>query len=117
MLGSGNLGLVYLMEERRRLTLEEMEGRHPTLLPALRSHPHGGWLLVRSSKHGAIALGGGGAGRAHGGAWSGRATGRTSGLARALEQRLRRAASFRLSWRLQGLPIVTTFLVPSFVPT
>ncbi len=29
MLGSGNLGLVYLMEERRRLTLEEMNERHP----------------------------------------------------------------------------------------
>ena len=29
VLGSGNLGLVYLMEERRRLTLEEIEARHP----------------------------------------------------------------------------------------
>ena len=29
VLGSGNLGLVYLMEERRRLTLEEIEERHP----------------------------------------------------------------------------------------
>ena len=28
MLGSGNLGLVYLMEEQRRLTLEEIEERH-----------------------------------------------------------------------------------------
>ena len=57
MLGSGNLGLVYLMEERRRLTLEEIDERHPELLPALRSHPHVGWLLVRSSEHGAVALG------------------------------------------------------------
>ena len=57
VLGSGNLGLVYLMEERRRLTLEEIEARHPQLLPALRSHPHVGWLLVRSSEHGAVALG------------------------------------------------------------
>ena len=31
VLGSGNLGLVYLMEERRRLTLEEIEERHPQL--------------------------------------------------------------------------------------
>ena len=31
VLGSGNLGLVYLMEERRRLTLEEIEARHPQL--------------------------------------------------------------------------------------
>ena len=57
VLGSGNLGLIYLMEERRRLTLEEIEARHPKLLPALRSHPHVGWLLLRSSEHGAVALG------------------------------------------------------------
>ena len=57
VLGSGNLGLVYLMEERRRLTLEEIDERHPELVPALRAHPHVGWLLVRSSEHGAVALG------------------------------------------------------------
>ena len=57
VLGSGNLGLVYLMEEPRRLTLEEIDARHPQLLPALRAHPHVGWLLVRSSEHGAVALG------------------------------------------------------------
>ena len=57
VLGSGNLGLIYLMEERRRLTMEEIEERHPELLPALRAHPHVGWLLVRSSEHGAVALG------------------------------------------------------------
>jgi uncharacterized membrane protein YvlD (DUF360 family) len=57
VLGSGNLGLVYLMEERRRLTLEEIEERHPELVPSLRAHPHVGWLLVRSSEHGAVALG------------------------------------------------------------
>src|SRR5690242_20886185 len=61
VLGSGNLGLVYLMEERRRLTMEEIEERHPALLGALRSHPHIGWLLVRSAEHGAVALGGDGA--------------------------------------------------------
>jgi len=61
VLGSGNLGLVYLMEERRRLTLEEIEDRHPRLIPALCEHPHVGWLLVRSSQHGPVALGGNGA--------------------------------------------------------
>ena len=61
VLGSGNLGLVYLMEERRRLTLEEIDERHPELLPTLRAHPHVGWLLVRSSAHGAVALGANGA--------------------------------------------------------
>jgi len=60
VLGSGNLGLVYLMEEKRRLTLEEIQERHPKLLPALREHPHIGWLLVRSSEHGPVVLGAGG---------------------------------------------------------
>jgi uncharacterized membrane protein YvlD (DUF360 family) len=57
VLGSGNLGLVYLMEETRRLTQEELEERHPGLLGALRAHPHIGWLLVRSGEHGAVVLG------------------------------------------------------------
>jgi hypothetical protein len=59
-MGSGNLGLIYLMEENRRLTLEEIQQRHPRLIPALREHPHVGWLLARSSEHGPVALGGGG---------------------------------------------------------
>jgi len=57
VMGSGNLGLIYLMDEKRRLTLEEIEERHPQLIPALRSHPHVGWLLVRSAEHGPLALG------------------------------------------------------------
>ena len=39
MLGSGNLGLVYLMEQPRRLTLEEIEERHPELLPGAARAP------------------------------------------------------------------------------
>ncbi len=57
VLGSGNLGLVYLMEEPRRLTLEEIQERHPKLIPGLREHPHIGWLLTRSAEHGAVAIG------------------------------------------------------------
>ena len=57
VLGSGNLGLIYLMEEPRRLTLEEIDARHPELVPALRGHPHVGWLLVRSEQDGPVALG------------------------------------------------------------
>jgi uncharacterized membrane protein YvlD (DUF360 family) len=57
VLGSGNLGLVYLMEEPRRLVLEEIEERYPELMSALRSHPHVGWVLVRSRRDGAVALG------------------------------------------------------------
>ncbi len=61
VLASGNLGLVYLMMERRRLTLEEIEERHPQLLTTLREHPHIGFLLVRSEEHGPVALGATGA--------------------------------------------------------
>jgi hypothetical protein len=61
VLGSGNLGLIYLMEEPRRLTLEEIDVRHPELVPALRGHPHVGWLLVRSERDGPVALGANGA--------------------------------------------------------
>jgi uncharacterized membrane protein YvlD (DUF360 family) len=61
VLGSGNLGLVYLMEEQRRLLQEEIDERHPELLPALRSHPHIGWVLVHSKRHGPVALGARGA--------------------------------------------------------
>jgi uncharacterized membrane protein YvlD (DUF360 family) len=57
VLGSGNLGLVYLMEEKRRLSLEEIEERHPKLIPALREHPHVGFVLARSDEHGPVALG------------------------------------------------------------
>ena len=60
VLGSGNLGLVYLMEQPRRMTLEEIERRHPKLLDALRSHPHVGLVLVRSERDGPVVLGPGG---------------------------------------------------------
>jgi hypothetical protein len=61
VLGSGNLGLVYLMDEPRRLTLEEIDERHPRLIAELRAHPHVGWLLVRSRDRGAVVLGARGA--------------------------------------------------------
>jgi uncharacterized membrane protein YvlD (DUF360 family) len=61
VLGSGNLGLVYLMEEPRRLTLEEITALHPELVATLRTHPLIGWLLVHSEENGAVALGAKGA--------------------------------------------------------
>jgi uncharacterized membrane protein YvlD (DUF360 family) len=57
VLGSGNLGLVYLMDEPRRLFREEIEERHPQLLSALREHPHVGFVLVRSEREGPVVLG------------------------------------------------------------
>jgi uncharacterized membrane protein YvlD (DUF360 family) len=61
VLGSGNLGLVYLMDVPRRLTVEEIDERHPALVATLRQHPHIGWVLVRSERDGAVALGARGA--------------------------------------------------------
>jgi uncharacterized membrane protein YvlD (DUF360 family) len=57
VLGSGNLGLVYLMEADGRMTLEQLSARHPDLLPALSGHPHVGWVLVRSEEHGPVVVG------------------------------------------------------------
>ena len=57
VLGSGNLGLIYLMHEKHRLTREEIDAQHPDLIPALTSHPHVGWVLVHSEHEGAIVLG------------------------------------------------------------
>ena len=63
VLGSGNLGLVYLMESPHRLTLEEIRERHPDLIPAICEHPHVGFALVRSAEDGAVVLGAGGSRR------------------------------------------------------
>ena len=60
VLASGNLGLVYLMDEPRRVTLEEIEQRHPRLVSTLAAHPHVGWLLVRSAERGPLVVGGAG---------------------------------------------------------
>jgi uncharacterized membrane protein YvlD (DUF360 family) len=57
VLGSGNLGLIYLMEERRRMLLEEIEERHPALLRALTQHEHVGFVLVHSRDQGPVVLG------------------------------------------------------------
>jgi uncharacterized membrane protein YvlD (DUF360 family) len=57
VLGSGNLGLIYLMERPHRLALEEIQELHPELIPALCSHPHIGFVLVRSEADGPVAIG------------------------------------------------------------
>jgi uncharacterized membrane protein YvlD (DUF360 family) len=57
VLGSGNLGLVYVMSSPRRLTLEELDEQHPELVGTLRAHPHIGWVLVRSAVRGPVVLG------------------------------------------------------------
>ena len=62
VLASGGLGLISLTGTRRRLTMEEIEQRHPRLISALTSHPGIGFIMVRCDD-GAIVLGGRGSRR------------------------------------------------------
>ncbi|KAA6213030.1 hypothetical protein CP973_27390 [Streptomyces albofaciens JCM 4342] len=57
VLASGNLGLVSFPDLSGRVTREEIDRRHPALLPTLANHPGIGFLLVRSAAHGAVVLG------------------------------------------------------------
>lgn len=56
-LASGNLGLVSFPRIPHRVTLEELEERYPAVIPTLRGHPGVAFMLVRSSEHGAVAIG------------------------------------------------------------
>ena len=57
VVGSGNLGLVYFTGYEHRLTLEELEEKHPGLIAKLSGHPGIGLLMVRSAARGAVVLG------------------------------------------------------------
>ncbi|MFI0235494.1 alkaline phosphatase family protein [Streptomyces sp. NPDC016845] len=61
VLASGNLGLVSFPDVHHRMSKEEIDARHPALLPTLANHPGVGFLLVRSEEHGAVVLGARGA--------------------------------------------------------
>jgi hypothetical protein len=61
VMASGNLGLISFPREPGRVTTERLEQLHPALLPALRDHPGIAFVLVRSDRHGALALGARGA--------------------------------------------------------
>jgi uncharacterized membrane protein YvlD (DUF360 family) len=58
---SGNLALVYFPDHPGRLSLERLAEVHPGLIEAIASHPGIGFVLVRSDRLGAIALGPAGA--------------------------------------------------------
>ncbi|MFF8810782.1 phage holin family protein [Streptomyces pactum] len=61
VLASGNLGLVSFPDVPGRMTREQIDARHPSLLRVLADHPGIGFLLVRSAEHGPVVLGAGGA--------------------------------------------------------
>lgn len=56
VLGSGNLGLVYAAEERR-LTMEDITGRWPALIPGLVNHEGISLVAVMSTEHGPLVVG------------------------------------------------------------
>ncbi len=60
VMASGCLGLISFPQVQGRVTLEQLETLHPRLLPALREHPGIGFILVRSQRRGAMAIGAGG---------------------------------------------------------
>lgn len=57
---SGNLALVYFPEIEGRAELETLNEKYPEMVDALAHHPGVGVLMVRSSAHGPLALGGSG---------------------------------------------------------
>jgi uncharacterized membrane protein YvlD (DUF360 family) len=57
VMASGCLGLISFPRLPGRVTLEQLEERHPQLLRTLREHPGVGFALVRSERDGAVVLG------------------------------------------------------------
>jgi hypothetical protein len=57
VLASGNLGLISFPDVHHRMTKEEIDARHPALLPTLANHPGIGFLLVADERHGGVVLG------------------------------------------------------------
>ena len=57
VMASGCLGLIYFARRPGRLTLEEIDAAYPGLIPTLRAHQGIGFVLVRSSRHGAVVMG------------------------------------------------------------
>jgi uncharacterized membrane protein YvlD (DUF360 family) len=57
VMASGCLGLVSFPREPGRVSRERIEALYPRLIPALREHPGIGFVLVRSERDGAVALG------------------------------------------------------------
>jgi uncharacterized membrane protein YvlD (DUF360 family) len=57
VMASGCLGLISFPRIPGRVTLEQLEEQHPKLVPALRDHPGIGFVLVRSERRGAMAIG------------------------------------------------------------
>ena len=60
VMASGCLGLISFPREPGRVSLERIDALYPQLVPTLRDHPGIGFILVRSEREGALAIGAGG---------------------------------------------------------
>ncbi len=58
MLASGGLGLISLPENDQRMSVGEIESKHPRLISTLAGHPGIAFVMVRSDNGGAIVVGG-----------------------------------------------------------
>lgn len=57
VLASGNLGMIYLTRWTKRLTYEEINALFPELIPGIIENEYVGFILVRSSENGDMAIG------------------------------------------------------------
>jgi uncharacterized membrane protein YvlD (DUF360 family) len=57
VLASGGLGLISLPESEHRLSIGEIQTRHPRLIDTLVEHPGIGFVMVRADGEGAVVLG------------------------------------------------------------
>ena len=57
VLGSGNMGLIYLTQWKQRLSYEELVMLFPELIPGLVKHPGIGFVLVNSISNGGMVIG------------------------------------------------------------
>jgi uncharacterized membrane protein YvlD (DUF360 family) len=57
VVGSGNLGAVWLAQLPERVTLEDLAVDHPDLIPGLVEHPGVSFIVVMSAARGAVAIG------------------------------------------------------------
>jgi uncharacterized membrane protein YvlD (DUF360 family) len=57
VMASGCLGLISFPREPGRVSLERIEALYPRLISTLRDHPGIGFILVRSERDGALAIG------------------------------------------------------------
>ena len=57
VLASGNLAMIYLTQWSQRLTYEELNNYFPELISGLVNNEYVGFILVKSQKHGDLAIG------------------------------------------------------------